>query len=199
MGPPRRIIAFGDSLTVGYQSPTPQSPGGTSTPYGRFLQELLGDGAEIWVSGVNGEFTGEMAMRLSREVIALQPDDVVLLGGANDLGYGAQPQAIMRNLVTMYERLRGAAIRPVAVTVPSIRGFDALIPPRQALNGLIADYCRSKPQPLINLFAATAEPDTLRLAEHYSNDGLHLTTDGYRLLAQLLYDQLFKAAASSID
>lgn len=197
MGQPRRIITFGDSLTVGYQSPTPQSPSGTPTPYGRFLQELLGDGAEIWVSGVNGELTGEMAMRLSREVIALQPDDVVLLGGANDLGYGAQPQAIMRNLVTMYERLRGAAIRPVAVTVPSIRGFDALIPPRQTLNGLIADYCRSTPQPLVDLFTATAEPETLRLAEDYSNDGLHLTTEGYRLLAQLLYDQLFKPTASS--
>jgi lysophospholipase L1-like esterase len=44
----------------------------------------------------------------------------------------------------------------------------------------------------VDLFTATAEPEKLRLAERYSNDGLHLTTEGYRLLAELLYRQVFK-------
>jgi lysophospholipase L1-like esterase len=33
----------------------------------------------------------------------------------------------------------------------------------------------------------------MRLAAVYSNDGLHLTTDGYRKLATLLYEQVFAA------
>ena len=186
-----KIIAFGDSLTVGYQLPSGDNLAGTPTPYGRFLQQLIGPSAEVVIRGVNGELTAEMAMRLGRDVITPKPDYVVILGGANDLGWNAQPAAIMRNLTTMYERCRAAGITPVAVTVPSIRGFDALIPPRQVLNRLIDDYCRAKPLPIIDLFTATTEPDTLRLAEPYSNDGLHLTTEGYQLLAELIYRDVF--------
>ena len=192
MNRPLKIITFGDSLTLGYQTPSPQNPMGKSTPYDRFLKELLGDAAEVLVQGVNGELTAEMVMRLDRDVISHRPDGVVILGGTNDLGWGADPQEVMRNLVTMYERVRSSDIQPIAVTVPSIRGFDRLIPPRQTLNRLITECCQAKQQPLVDLFAATAEPETLRLAEPYSNDGLHLITEGYRLLAKLLYDEIFK-------
>ncbi|HET6464695.1 MAG TPA: GDSL-type esterase/lipase family protein [Nitrospiria bacterium] len=194
---PLRIMTFGDSLTVGYQSPTAENPNGRTTPYGRFLQERLGGSAEVLVRGVNGELTGEMAMRLGTDVLPLRPDYVVILGGTNDLGWGAQPQEVMRNLVTIYERVRGSGARPVAVTLPSILGFDEAIPPRQTLNRLILEYSRDKPQPAVDLFTATAEPETLRLAEAYSNDGLHLTTEGYRLLADLLYQEVFSAFGSN--
>jgi len=190
-------MTFGDSLTVGYQSPTAENPNGRTTPYGRFLQERLGGSAEVLVRGVNGELTGEMAMRLGTDVLPLRPDYVVILGGTNDLGWGAQPQEVMRNLVTIYERVRGSGARPVAVTLPSILGFDEAIPPRQTLNRLILEYSRDKPQPAVDLFTATAEPETLRLAEAYSNDGLHLTTEGYRLLADLLYQEVFSAFGSN--
>ena len=186
-------MTFGNSLTVGYQSPTPQNPTGKPTPYGRFLKELIGNSVEVVIKGVSGELTGEMVLRLDREVISKRPDYVVILGGANDLGWGAHPSEVMRNLVTMYERVRAGGIQPVSVTIPSIRGFDPLIPPRQALNNLIIEYCQSKQQPVVDLFMATAEPETLRLAEKYSNDGLHLTTEGYCLLAELLYHEVFKA------
>ena len=188
---PLRIITFGDSLTVGYQSPTAESPKGAATPYGRFLQERLGGSAEVLVRGVNGELTGEMAMRLGTDVLPLRPDYVVILGGTNDLGWGGQPRNVMRNLVTIYERVRGSGAQPVAVTIPSILGFDEAIPPRQTLNRLILEYSRDKPQPAVDLFTATAEPETLRLAEAYSNDGLHMTTEGYRLLGELIYREVF--------
>jgi lysophospholipase L1-like esterase len=190
-----RIVTFGDSLTVGYQSPTPQNPAGGSTPYGLFLKDFLGEGVEVLTRGVSGEMTTDMAMRLDRDVLALSPDYVVILGGTNDLGWGISPTEVMRHLITMYERVRSEGIRLVSVSVPSIRGFDRFIPPRQALNRLIAEYCRTKQQPFVDLFTATAEPASLRLAEPYSNDGLHLTTEGYRLLAELIYDGVFKNLA----
>ncbi len=166
---------------------------GKPTPYGRFLKELIGNSVEIIIKGVSGEQTGEMVLRLDRDVISKRPDYVVILGGANDLGWGAHPSEVMRNLVTMYERARSAGIQPISVTIPSIRGYDPLVPPRQLLNNLMIEYCKSKQQPFVDLFVATAEPETLRLAEKYSNDGLHLTTEGYRLLAELLYNEVFKA------
>jgi lysophospholipase L1-like esterase len=45
---------------------------------------------------------------------------------------------------------------------------------------------------VIDLFGETAEPGTRCLAARYSNDGLHLTTEGDRRLADLLYDHVFK-------
>ena len=127
-------------------------------------------------------------------------------GGTNDLGWNAQPAEILRNLVKMYELARASQVMPIPVTVPTIRvdaagggpDAEALIGQhlsgRAELNGLIQEYAVSKDLPWIDLFMATAESTTGQLAAQYSNDGLHLTTSGYRLLAQLLYDQIFAKA-----
>lgn len=205
-GVPIVIVCFGDSLTAGFQSPTPEHPGGLETPYGRFLQDWLGPSVEIRVSGICGELTGEMAMRFRHDVLQHRPSHVVMLGGTNDLGWNARPADIMRNLVKMYELARASQIMPIPVTVPSIRvdvagggpdaeaWIDQHLERRAELNGLIQDYAVSKGLPWIDLFAATAEPTTRQLASQYSNDGLHLSTAGYRLLARLLFDRVFAEA-----
>ncbi len=199
------IICFGDSLTAGYQSPTTERPQIRETPYGAFLQEMLGARASVAVSGVCGELTGEMAMRFRQDVLAHSPSYVVILGGTNDLGWNARPAEIVRNLLKMYETARAARVEPVAVTVPSIRiaadgagGEGASwiqdhLTRRHALNTLIRDYCATQSVACVDLFQATLEPDTQYLASAYSNDGLHLTTEGYQRLAGLLYDQVFRS------
>ena len=199
MSQPIKIVAFGDSLTAGAQAPSPGNPMGESTPYGIFLKEMLGETAEVFVSGISGELTDQMIMRLGRNVLPLKPDYVVVLGGTNDLGWNSRPREIMKNLVAIYERIRGGGAEPVAVTVPSILGFDALIPPRQELNDLIMEYCRGKDQHFIDLFQATAEPETLRLSGPLTGDGLHLTTEGYRRIAELLYEEVFSPLMNKKD
>ena len=203
------IICFGDSLTAGFQSPTPEHPGGQETPYGRFLQEWLGPSVEIRVSGVCGELTSEMAMRFRQDVLQHRPEYAVVLGGTNDLGWNAHPEDIMRNLMKMYELARASGIIPVPVTVPSVRvevsgggpeaeaWLEQHLKRRWVLNGLIRDYAVSKHLAWVDLFTATADPETRQLAAPYSNDGLHLTTAGYRLLARLLYDRVFATPARS--
>lgn len=197
------IVCFGDSLTAGFQSPTSQNPTGQATPYGAFLQESLGGLVEIRISGVCGELTGEMVRRFSRDVLQWSPSHVIILGGTNDLGWNVTPAEIFENLMHMYEQAGFAKVVVVPVTVPSIRidldgaGPDGKVWLRQhverryQLNGLIREYGASKGLPVVDLFSATAELSTGHLAAKFSNDGLHLTTDGYRLLAQLLYQQVF--------
>jgi len=205
----RHIVCFGDSLTAGFQSPTADNPLGTETPYGRFLQELMGPATRVSVSGICGELTGEMTMRFGSAVLAHQPTHVVILGGTNDLGWNAQPADTMRNLLKMYELAAAAGIKAVPVTVPSIRVGDDLrseegrrwfaehLDRRCQLNELILQYAESKRLAAFDLFAATAEPETRQLAAEYSNDGLHLTTAGYRLIAERLYRDVFTAGESS--
>ncbi len=150
-------------------------------------------------------------MRFRRDVLNHTPSYVVILGGTNDLGWMADPAETMRNLLKMYELARVAGIEVVAVTVPSIRlggapgdgegeqWLQEHIARRLALNGLISEYCTSKPMACIDLFTATVQPDTLYLAADYSNDGLHLTTEGYRCLATLLYHEVFGPRLGSSD
>ena len=184
------IICFGDSLTAGFRSPTPTDPSAGDAPYGRFLQERLVGRAVVRISGVCGERTSEMLQRFARDVLAHKPWLAVILGGTNDLGWRIVPREIFRNLKTMYARAVEGGIQVAAVTVPSIRGADEYIPGRHELNALVVGYCTKNSLLCVDLFTATAEPTTGRLAEAYSNDGLHLTVAGYRLLADLLYQQV---------
>ncbi len=202
------IICFGDSLTVGYQSPTSEHPVIHETPYGTFLQERMGATAHVLVSGLCGELTEEMVRRFQHDVILKRPASVVILGGTNDLGCMVPTKEIMRNLAGMYDAALAANVQPVAVTVPSIRvaddvsagedgraWLDGHIQRRRELNGLILHACRERSLACADLFTATQELDSGWLAQPYSNDGLHLTTEGYRCLAELLYEQVFSRPA----
>jgi lysophospholipase L1-like esterase len=208
-GPPAAplIVCFGDSLTAGYQSPTSDRPQLRETPYGAFLQERLGTSATVTVSGLCGELTSEMVARFALDVLALKPSSVVILGGTNDLGWQAAPAEILRNLIVMYDMALAEQVRPVAVTVPSIRiagdagegegrlWLDGHIQRRRELNAMIQRACREKELSCVDLFTATQEQGSGLLAEPYSNDGLHLTTEGYRRLAELLYEEVFSRPA----
>jgi acyl-CoA thioesterase I len=208
MGVRPLVLCFGDSLTAGYQTPSSDNPVGREIPYGQFLERLLEGRARIEISGICGETTGEMVLRFRAAVLDRRPRYVVMLGGTNDLGWNASPEEIMRNLVKMYELARAAQIVPIPVTVPSLRapngatGEEASrwitehIARRQRLNHLIADYARSKSLRWVDLFTATADPESLQLRPEYSNDGLHLTTEGYRRFAVLLHDHIFSALLS---
>lgn len=208
------IICFGDSLTVGYQSPTPNHPVYRETPYGNFLQDQMGSNYYIMISGLNGELAAEMVHRFKKDVLERSPRYVVILGGTNDLGLNRCPSEIFRDLATMYDQAEAVSIIPIAITVPSLRplqfiGFSeareiqysenpewqlirSQIEQRLELNGKIRNYCTSRDIPCVDLFAETAEPESKLLALSYSNDGLHFSTQGYKLLAQLLWKYVFQ-------
>jgi len=190
------IMCFGDSLTAGFQSPTLDNPMGGETPYGRFLQDHLGRAAMVQTSGVCGELTSDMVLRLRRDVLLHKPDFVPILGGTNDLGWNVPPEQILAHLVNMYEQILDWGGRPLPITVPSIRveGYEGSsegrewvaghLGRRKQLNKLILDYAVSADLASVDLFSATVDAHDGQLAQVYSNDGLHLTTAGYRLFAE---------------
>jgi lysophospholipase L1-like esterase len=137
-----------------------------------------------------------MVKRFHRDVLNHQPRYVPILGGTNDLGWNASPTDIMHNLATMYEQALAMGAVPIPVTVPSIRVDDASgsrevqewvaehLARRIELNRRIQEYADSRDISYVDLFAATADPQSGQLASIYSNDGIHLTTVGYRLFAE---------------
>jgi lysophospholipase L1-like esterase len=191
------FVAFGDSLTVGFQSPILGDEFPRPTPYTEFLQVRMrkmpgADSAgapnvKFLNMGVVGELTEDMLDRFDQDVVKVEPDVVIILGGSNDLGWGVEPQSVAENLGEMYRTAIRNEIVPIACTVPSVLGFDEGIPPRIVLNQLIKEYSAEHHQVCVDLFTATCDSLTGRLREECSNDGLHLSTRGYETVAEAIF------------
>ena len=193
------FVALGDSLTVGYQSPTLVDELPSPAPYTEFLMERIKrmpdvgtagpPKVEILNRGVVGELTEDMLDRFDRDVVKVEPDFVIILGGSNDLGWGVEPQVVARNLAEMYGEAVGHGIRFIACTIPSVLGFDEGIPLRLVLNRLIKEYSAQHSQICVDLFTATCESSTGRLRGEYSNDGLHMNARGYEAIAEAIFSE----------
>jgi lysophospholipase L1-like esterase len=118
---------------------------------------------------------------------------VTVLGGTNDIGWNLDPAMIARNLAMIYDIALSQGTVPVACTVPSILGFDELISPRLRLNSMIRTEADKRHIAFVDLFVAIADPQTNRLLEQYSADGLHLNDKGYRRIGQTIFDGWLKA------
>jgi acyl-CoA thioesterase-1 len=191
-----RVVALGDSLTVGFQSYGLNEDAGKSTPYTDFLiDQVRRDfpsnslSIEIVNKGVVGELSEQMMARFDSDVIRLSPKVVIVLGGSNDLGWGLTPGEILETLSVIYRRSCENQITPIACTVPSILGYDEGIPPRIALNRLLHERCQEIGIRCVDVFRATLDKDTNRLALQYSSDGLHLNADGYRKMGAAIYEE----------
>jgi len=190
-----RVVALGDSLTVGYQSFGPLE-NMRPTPYTHVLIDYVRREfpsnvllVEMINRGAIGELSEQMLARFDLDVIRLSPRIVIILGGSNDLGWGYTPDEIFSNLRQMYELALRNAIVPIACSVPSILGFDDGIPPRIVLNGQIREHCEKGKIRFVDLSSATMDPATRRLADVYSSDGLHLNETGYRKIGATIYEE----------
>jgi acyl-CoA thioesterase-1 len=190
-----KIIALGDSLTVGENDLALGSD--TDVTYPGHLAALARSHLHSHRSamkltvvnkGICGELTSGMLERFPRDVTAEKADHVVILGGTNDIGWSMDPTVIADNLAMMYDSALSEDIHPVACSIPSILGFDELIPPRLRLNRMIQSNASKRGIAFIDLFAATADPQTNRLSEQYSSDGLHLNGQGYKRIGQCIFD-----------
>ena len=195
------FVALGDSLTAGFTGT--DSP--ETYPYVRFLKQMADDllqqtgrtdslEAIFTNKGVNGDLTSDMLLRFRRDVIDLRPDHTIILGGANDIGWGVPTNEIFDNLKRMFRMAANQRIGGVGCTVPSILGWDEGIKPRLALNEAMTSFCQEIGIPCADVFQATCEPGTMRLRPDFSSDGLHLNEAGYKAMA----DTICKEAIENI-
>jgi lysophospholipase L1-like esterase len=197
-----KIVAMGDSLTVGETGLGFLGSEDSIVSYPRCLELLaeeylrsLHSDANVGVlnRGVSGDLTSGMLGRFKGDVVEENADYVVILGGTNDVGWGLDTAVIVHNLTSMYDIALNEGIGVVACSVPSILGFDELIPPRLALNKLIRTEAEKRKMPFVDVFMATADPRTNRLLEDYSGDGLHLNSKGYDRMGKFIFDEWLKA------
>jgi lysophospholipase L1-like esterase len=188
-----RVVFMGDSITDMWVNP--QSGG-------------FFPGKPYIDRGISGQTTPQMLIRFRPDVIALQPQVVVILAGTNDLAGNTGPMTVSQieeNLTSMSELAHANKIRVVLASVLPVSnyGHDREGKPldmrikRQPekileLNAWIKKYAGEHGDVYLDYFAATVDDQGL-LQKEISEDGLHPNAKGYAIMSPLA-EQAIQAA-----
>jgi len=203
--PPRKIVAFGDSVTLGAR------PGVTEyQTFRHLLQEKLrqqGLNVAVINAGIGGDNTRTALARLDRDVLAEKPELVIVMFGVNDAAMvdggpvaRTEPRVPLDeyrgNLRTIIERVQGAGARALLCTpTPMSRKYVhqnlGAYAEHEDINYLVREYAaaasdvaRETGVPLLDAFSLfTDRADGLDLIE----DGNHPYVKGHALLAEALF------------
>jgi lysophospholipase L1-like esterase len=175
------FVAMGDSLTA-WPSDNP------------WPSRLDGVDARLRMvnnAGVPGDTTAQMRGRFSSDVLAYNPNVVLIMGGTNDLGTGVSPNTTIANLKAMI----------IAAKAKKIRVFLLLIPPDSMLSmASKIDSLNAQIQRLGNLYGVividTHKPlstTTGIFVRKYTSDGLHFSAAGAAVVASTVHDRVRRA------
>ena len=173
-----KIIAFGDSLTFGYQLPIEHS-------YPSLLQKELKDKYEIINYGVSGDTTLDGLNRFEDMIVAEKPSMIILGLGGNDVLRRISQDTTKRNLTNMIDISKKYKIPIVLLPNPgpSVSGFLLGFKDYQ----LFEDISKEKEIPVLkNTLSKWLSKDK------YKIDKIHLNKEGYSLLAKDIKEQLLK-------
>ena len=188
-----RVIFFGDSITDNW----------SKAGYGGFFP-----GKPYVNRGIGGQTTSQMLLRFRPDVVALQPDVVVILAGTNDVAGNSGPvgdEVIEDNLAGMAELAKLHGIRVVLGSLlpvsddkrdandrPILR--TAARPPARlrALNAWMADHARQNGHVYLDYFSALADSKGALKAD-LTADGLHPNAAGYAVMAPLAEEAVRRA------
>jgi lysophospholipase L1-like esterase len=172
----RRVVFYGNSITESWAGYFPDMfPG---KPYiGR---------------GISGQTTPQLLVRFRQDVVALRPKVVVILAGTNDIAGNTGPstlEMIQDNVRSMTEIAHANRIRVVLSSVLPVHDYPwrrGLEPSGKiiALNAWMKIYAARVGATYLDYHSAMA--DTRQgLRADLSNDGVHPTEAGYRVMAPL--------------
>jgi len=140
-----------------------------------------------------------MLLRFRKDVVALRPKAVAILGGINDLRHSATDatlEDLENNLASMMEIANANGIRVILASVLPIADKDAekQTANRQTnqsnehilnLNAWLRDYADKKGAVFVDLFSAMEDPWN-GLRRDLTNDGLHPNDAGCRVMTPLI-------------
>lgn len=193
----KKIVLFGDSLTD------------------YFPMEFFRDvNAQVYNRGEAGNTTPEMTARVSLGVVPLNPDIVLMQGGANDylLPFYRGAEAVAKQLMRAADRIR-KYLPDTKIYIQSLYPMNTL--PREArcqediehgipfwsegksnheiqlINSVIQKLCKNRGYIYIDVFAGLAGEDG-ELPLSCTVDGVHLTGEGYEKVWIVLSQVLIK-------
>ena len=184
-----RVVFFGDSITA-----AGNEPGGFVRTIDEALKKDRPDLAlEIINAGVGGHRASDLFARLQGDVLDRKPNVVFILVGVNDVGVDVTAKDYESSLRAIVSQLQKAGATVVLGT-PILRGekTDNTNPkdgPMNEFTGVCQRICEDTGAKFCNLRAAAQaylKDHNKENAEKgiLTSDGVHLTADGNRLVAE---------------
>jgi acyl-CoA thioesterase-1 len=172
-----RIVAFGDSLTAGLGVAAEE-------PYPAQLQRRLdyrGLAYRVINAGVSGDTTAGGLRRVDW-VLKSRPDIVILELGANDGLRGLKLQETQANLEKIIQRCREASVLVVLAGMKLPPNYGAEY--TKSFESIYPALAKQYRLPLIPFFLEGVAGS----ASLNQPDGIHPTSEGYRIIADLVME-----------
>jgi lysophospholipase L1-like esterase len=143
--------------------------------------------------GISGQTTPQMLLRMYDDVIALQPDIMVLKAGINDIAENNapyDPAHTLDNIKAMAQLARFNKIKVILCSVlpasdfkwrPGLQPGDKVI----ALNEAIKQFADENKFYYLDLYSSVVD-DNKGMKKEYANDGVHPTVEGYKVIEPLI-------------
>jgi lysophospholipase L1-like esterase len=180
----KRVVFLGNSIFEGWLRLRPEFFAGK--PY--------------YDRGISGQTTPQMLLRFYEDVLALDPEVMVLKAGINDIAQNSgpyNPLQTLNNIKAIAQLARANGIKVILCSVlpasdfrwrPGLEPGDKVI----ALNNAIRDFAKTEGFYYLDLYSSVVD-DKKGMKAEYANDGVHPTVEGYKVLEPLIEDAIRKA------
>lgn len=199
----QHIVFFGDSITqAGVE------PGGYITVLGKMLTEKgLGDQYQLTGAGIGGNKVYDLFLRMEEDVLAKNPNTVVIWVGVNDVwhkrsfGTGTDADKFEKFYQAIIKKFQAKNIK-VFLCTPAAIGektdfSNELDGDLNKYSGIIRDIARKNNCGLIDLRKTFLSYNLARNPDNkekgiLTNDGVHLNEKGNQLVAEEMMKALMK-------
>ena len=195
------LLSYGPDASEGVSAPLPATvewlglPGWTSRS---LLREVDLKGCLVQMAAARRRDPQATAAAAAGETTAttnLPPFDlVIILAGTNDLGYETEPRPIVESIRGIHAIAHGLGCPTIALGIPP-SGYQSVSTPARNLAGAVNRELEAWAAETAG--AAAADSPTARYVPHpirdfdpsgglWAPDGLHLSPEGYRFVAEEL-------------
>lgn len=168
--PQNSILAFGDSITYGYNVKPSES-------YPAVLSTMTG--LNIINAGIPAETSQEALRRLAKHLEDPSIKLMILCIGGNDMMQGISMDILKNNLKTMIQMAKVKDIDVLLISVPNLTLFGLSPLP------VYQEVANEENVPLINGILSNILSDA-----SLKSDQIHPNALGYRLIAEEIYENL---------
>jgi len=142
------------------------------------------ESARIYNMGIDGNTTEQMVQRLRSDVLPVDPDYCIILGGINDILYAVPLDVTKENLLSLYRECASNSITPVPATLVPYNGpGDDVRTDVRALNAWIRSTSDANGWYCADFYVALESPAGSGRSP-YLADGLHPDQHGNDLMGE---------------